>query len=130
MNVREFHLSDHLSIIRLWLGQRGLRLELADELPEVGFIAFERDEPIAAAFLRRVEPNHAQLDGLITNTLSQSALRHEAIDLVVTACIEKAKELKIKQILAFSIDEGTLKRSEKHRFVKLPHTVIALTLGG
>jgi hypothetical protein len=130
MNVRAFHFTDHVSIIRHWLSQRDLRRELADELPEFGFIAFERDEPIAAAFLRRVEPNHAQLDGLITNVLSTSALRHEAIDLVVKANIEKARELRIKQILAFSIDEGTLVRSEKHRFVKLPHTVIVLSLGG
>lgn len=130
MNVRAFHLAEHISIIRHWLSQRDLNIELADELPEIGFICFERDEPIAAAFLRKVEPNHAQLDGLITNVLSRGELRHEAIDLVVRAIIEKAKELKIKQLLAFSVDEGTLKRSEKHRFVKLPHTVIALSLGG
>lgn len=130
MQVRAFHLADHISIIRHWLNQRNLEVRLADELPEIGFIAFDRDEPIACAFLRKVEPIFAQLDGLMTNVTAKSEFRHEAIDAVVTACIEKAKELKLKQLIAFSVDEGTLKRSEKHRFLKLPHTVIALNLGG
>lgn len=130
MNVREFRIVDHISTIRHWLSQRGLSCALADELPELGYIAFERDEPIAAGFIRKVEPHFAQLDGLITNPMALSADRHAAIDLVVSEIIKKSKELKIRQLLAVSVDEGTLERSKKHGFQKLPHTVIALDLGG
>ncbi len=83
---------------------------------------------VAAAFLRKVEGSYGQLDSLISNPVATSEQRHRGIDLVVTQVINKAKDLGITGLIALTKDVGTLMRSEKHGFVALPVTTIALDL--
>lgn len=98
------------------------------DVPDIGFMANFKNRPIAAGFLRQIEGENALFDSLISNPGATSEFRHIAIDMVVNEIVRIARERGIRQILAFSIDEGTLKRAIRHNFVKLPHTVIALDL--
>jgi len=97
-------------------------------LPKIGYIATMNGHPIAAGFLRRVEGGYGQLDTLTSNKFFGSKIRHAGIVKVVDALLEDAKDLKLKGIVAFTVDSGILKRSADLGFKELPHKLIALKL--
>lgn len=95
-------------------------------LPKIGYIAIMGGHPIAAGFLRRVEGGYAQLDTLTSNKFFGSQVRHEGIKLVTDALIEDAKTLKLHGIIAFTTDDGVLKRAKDKNFVVFPHTLFGI----
>lgn len=97
-------------------------------LPKVGYIAFHGTMPVAAGFLRRLEPCYAQIDTLVTAAYCGSVLRHEGVSKVVDALIEEAKSLKIQGLICHTQDKGTLARAEALGFRIVPQTIIALPL--
>jgi hypothetical protein len=48
--------------------------------------------------------------------------------MVVSQVMKTAKDLNLKGLMAYSSDDSTLKRSEKHGFVKIPQTLIIANL--
>jgi len=126
VRVEAFDQDLHAWAMRVLFESRALGEQ---ELTRTGFIAFdEQDEPVAAAFLRQIEGGMGLFDGLISNGHMTADLRDAGLDAVVLALIARARELNITRIMAFSEDEGTLKRSLRHGFVHLKHTTIALKL--
>lgn len=97
-------------------------------LPQYGYLASDSATPIAVGFLRMVEGGYAQLDTLVSNKDLSSDMRHEGITEVVDALMRKAKELKLKGILAFSNDLGVLARATVLGFKIIPQTIIAMPL--
>lgn len=97
-------------------------------LPKCGFVARCDSGPIAVGFLRMVEGGYAQLDTLVSNAEMSSGLRHEGISMVVTELIERAKQLKLKGIIAFTEDHGVLARAAHLGFKLVPQTIISLPL--
>ncbi len=98
-------------------------------LPKIGYIVLRNNYPVAAGFLRRVEGGYAQLDTLTSNPMFGSLIRHQAIELVVNTLLQDAKDLKLRGIVAFSVDHGILNRAHTMGFHTLPHSLIALNLG-
>lgn len=129
MDIVEFE-DKHLDTLRQWLFQRKMRSALADELPKLAYIAILGQEAIAISSLRMIEGGFALIDSLITNPLSKPELRHKAIDLIVEQLIRKAKDLKLKRVIAHTKDQGILERSQKHGFETLPDAFIILDLSG
>lgn len=111
-----------------WLAARGSYLPQESEMPEFGAVAYDDAIPVAAGFIRRVEGNHGQLDGLVTDPDQPGELRSNAIDLVVEELMAMAKAMRIRSLVAFSADTNTLMRSLKHGFVQQPHTMIVADL--
>lgn len=111
-----------------WLTARGKAPVSLSGIPELGLMAENSQGPIAAAFIRRCEGNVGMIDGLVTNPKASSLDRHQAIDLVVQRLLAIAKTLELTRVLAFSTDEGTLRRSEKHGFRKTNYIVISQSL--
>lgn len=101
-----------------------------DTLPEVGFIVKnDRNQPVAAGFLRKLEGGFAQIDTLVSNSECEASERHEAIDLLVNSLISTGKQLGLLGLLAITKDLSILKRAEAIGFSKLEqHTLIALPL--
>lgn len=97
-------------------------------LPKTGFIALMGDQPIAAGFLRRLEPCYAQLDTLVSNAYFGSQIRHQGISLVVDTLIKEAKDLKLEGILALTSDHGTRERAEDLGFHVVDQFVIGISL--
>lgn len=97
-------------------------------LPKVGYIATMNGQPIAAGFLRRVEPCFAQLDTLVSNAYFGSTIRHLGVSSVVDALLNEAKRLKLKGIISLTGDKGTLERAKSLGFHVVDQTVIALSL--
>jgi hypothetical protein len=97
-------------------------------LPKIGYIALIQGQPVAAGFLRKVEGNIvAQLDGLTSNPYFGSIIRHQGISKVVDQLIYDAKALKLKGLIAFTVDKGILERAEAIGFHRAAHSVIALS---
>lgn len=97
-------------------------------LPKCGFIVTLGTQPIAAGFLRRLEPCFAQLDTLVSNAHFGSQIRHMGISLVVDTLISEAKHLKLEGIIALTQDNGTLMRASGLGFHLVEQQVIALPL--
>ena len=123
MQARPFIMSD-LKDIRSWLETRGLDGDLVDDLPEIGMVI----PGVAAGFLRQCEGGYALMDSFVTNPIEHHKTRNDALNSIVTALLEKAKQLKLKSLLAYSTDYFTLERAKKYGFEEAPHSVMALDL--
>lgn len=127
MHIDIYDEAVHGQIIDGWLQARG-KMDIISTLPAIGFVAMDNGDAIAASFLRHVEGGYCLFDGLVTNPAFPPFKRHLGIEAVVKALIARALELKIKKVLGYSLDEGTLKRSLHHGFKLLPHRLIVLDL--
>ncbi len=109
--------------------KREMQRSNVSELPRIGYVCVhEGGEFIAAGFLRRIEGNIGWFDGLISNPEATGVVRNEALDTIVESLVEHAKKLKIKRIIAHTVDESIEVRSKRHKFRSLPHKLIALNL--
>ena len=131
--VRRFNPMFDLDDLNSWLIARSHPEAKIEDLAGIGFICLEErktedDFPVAVAFLRRCEGGFGILDSLATNPDASSKLRHLAIDLTVGRIINKAKSYNMRHLLAWSLDAGTLERSERHGFVQPPHVLITRSL--
>ncbi len=127
LSVRKFELGD-LETVNKWLEQRDHHKISSKDVPLIGFIAHHNWEPIAIGFLRLIEGRNAIFDFIVTNPEALSSYRDLALNLIAEEIIKAAKRRKILRIIAYSVDASTLKRSLRHGFVQLPHTLIALDL--
>lgn len=129
ISVKRYRKTVHEQALAHWFGLRRVAMRNLFELPERGVVAVdEHDKPIAVAFLRAVEGNFAMLDGLTTDPLASSIDRHNAIEAVVDTLIHMAKKYGYSKLVAYSVDDGTLKRAKTHGFEAVPHSVITLDL--
>ena len=97
-------------------------------LPKTGYIVLLNNQPVAAGFLRRVEPCFAQFDTFATSSYFGSQIRHKAINLVIDSLLHDAKTLKLHGIIAFTEDSGILTRAKDMGFHVVNQTLLALPL--
>lgn len=102
--------------------------ELLETLPQIGYVATEGSIVVAAGFLRQVEGNMALLDTLATNKDCSPDMRHEGIAAVVDALISNAKQLELKYFMAFTVDDGIIKRAFDLGFAITNQRLIILDL--
>lgn len=86
-------------------------METPETLPQIGYIATEGSIVVASGFLRQVEGRMALLDTLSTNKDCSPEMRHEGISAVVDALISRANQLELRYFLAFTVDDGIVKRA-------------------
>lgn len=128
LTLKYFDFSD-IGDLNNWLKARGRAPQEVSDLPAVGFVVLSEEIRVAACFLRRCEGGIGIVDGLTTNPDAPSELRHVSIDLVVKAICEEAKQREITQLIAWTVDKGTLERGcLRHGFQKSPHTFMAKDL--
>jgi hypothetical protein len=102
---------------------------LPDSLPKIGFIASDSATHIAVGFLRLMEGNIAQIDSLVSNADLPSEMRHKGISMVVDELIKTSKLLKLKGIMALTVDKSVIMRAEAIGFQVRSHTILSLPLG-
>lgn len=122
--MREFDIAMDMEEMASWYAAHSNPSPKASSLPAIGFIV----PGVAVGFLRRVEGGYGHIDGLISNPSTPSDVRHQAIDAIAHKLLQVAKEEGMEGVLVYSKDESTIVRSEKHGFVKLPHTLLAVDL--
>ncbi len=128
MILVEFDDELHAPLVRGWLKARNLSEDLIENPPVIGLVCFHNEVPIACGFLRQVEGNLGLFDGLCTNPKMTSEVRHHALDFLVSEIINIARSMEMRCIMAWSVDNGTLSRSERHGFQRLKHQMISLNL--
>lgn len=107
----------------------GVSLIEMKTLPKVGYIALlDGKIPIAAGFLRRLEPCFAQIDTLCSNKYYGSIIRHKGIELVVDSLLVDAKALKLKGVFGLTTDKGVLDRAKVLGFHIINETLIGLSI--
>lgn len=126
--IRKFIHNEDLKIINSWLRKRNLPTVPLRDLPEFGFVSCKDGKEIGMAFLRRCEGGLCIFDSMITNPKESLFTRHLSIEMLIDKIKEKASELGNHKIIAFSIDNGTIKRSKKHGFKEQKHVVLSLAL--
>lgn len=124
MTVVEFDKQSHYGSLVECLSARNAYIPGLKEMPKVGYVTYNGEQPVAFAFLRKVEGGFGQIDGLTSNPECSAEDRHQGIDLAVSALLDKAKKLNIFQLMFTSEDAGTIMRSEKYGFKKSPLTVL------
>lgn len=97
-------------------------------LPKIGFIVFLDKTPIAAGFLRRLEPCYAQIDTLVSNKYLGALVRHEGITKIVDALIAEARVLKLEGIIAHTDRLDIIQRAKEIGFHQVQQQIIALPL--
>lgn len=98
-----------------------------ETLPRIGYIAYD-GAIVGMGFLRMVEGGYGQIDTLVSNKNLSSITRHEGINLIVQAILEKAKQLNLLGIVSYTQDESVVKRALSMGFVDTKQTVIAKNL--
>lgn len=128
MEICQFEMQRHYETLLYWLARHKAYLPGHDEMPAIGYMAYDGQQAIACGFLRKVEGGMGQLDGLCTNPEALPSKRHDAIDLVVNRILDEAKALGMRNLLAMSTDKSVLMRSQRHGFKSCPHTLIVVDL--
>jgi hypothetical protein len=125
--IRKVQITD-IFHVRSWLNDRKLPTPKFEDIPKIGFMCLKDGVPIAAAFLRTCEGKVGWFDSLVSNPAVALYTRHLAIEALIDKILLTAKENGFNRVIAFSIDDGTIRRSEKRGFIKQKHTVISLVL--
>ena len=97
-------------------------------LPQIGFLVFEEDKFIGAGFLRKCEGNYGMFDSYVTDPSVPPKLRDQALEMITKNLLCTAKEVGIKYLIAFSVDDNTITRSQRHGFALTPHKLLSQVL--
>lgn len=130
MNLNRYNPSNLPALYQMLLSQKypDIKNINNDTLPAIGYIAHTLGQPVAAGFLRMVEGGFAQIDTLMSNADLPSALRHEALCLVVDQLIADAKQKGIKGLYAHTKSKDVIKRAKLLGFKLLHQKIIVLAL--
>lgn len=128
ITIRPYNNDYYESLIQLHESNDSTLGETPETLPQIGYIATEGANVVAIGFLRRVEGNMALLDTLVTNAECSSEMRHIGISAVVDALISMAKQLELRYFMAFTVDDGIIKRAFDLGFVITNQRLIVLHL--
>lgn len=119
---------EHPQLVLDWLEARGIELHEIP-LPKIGFIVGTTETgPIALGFLRRSEGHLGILEWFITNPSIESALRNDALDLLIVRLISSAKRRKLYKIMGHVQDENALMRAKRHGFSEVSQNIVALSV--
>jgi N-acetylglutamate synthase-like GNAT family acetyltransferase len=114
--------------IALWMELRGLDAQDAQDLPQNGFVCEYDGVATAAGFIRLCEGNYGLIDSYITNPHASAEIRNKALNRLTEHLVHKARELKLKQLFAFTVDYNTKVRGTDYGFQLLPHALLGLGL--
>lgn len=126
--VKRFSKSD-FDILDSWLKKREA-LASIEELPAIGYVAYSLldNNPVAMGFLRQAE-GIGFIEGMATNPDASSADRNEAMDTIMTHLTYFAKRYGMKSLVAYSTDDGIIKRAERLGFKTQSHIMFSKDLG-
>lgn len=113
-----------------WLETRDMDSALIQELPKIGYIVLDGENPIAAGFLRQCEGYNGILDSFISDPTAPAEDRDKAMDLLLNRLINHSKKVGIKLLIGFTVDSFTLSRAKKFGMCATPFTTLVLPLKG
>lgn len=124
MRISQYHPEYDQKHLEAMLRERDLPKSALNELPELGYIFFDGNRPIAAGFLRKCEGEMGIIDSFITSPGEPPELRNKALDILTKRLVHTANKLGISKLLAFSLDQNTIMRGLRHGFEATTHVII------
>lgn len=129
MEIRRFDGIKDIGILKNLLKARNMDVNMAsDQYGVDGYVVYLNITPVAAGFLRKMEGDYGMLDAFITDPVILPEYRDKALDVLMSRLIDLARSQEITKLLAFTTDENTLKRVQKHGFGIVPHTCTVMDL--
>lgn len=121
MLIERYNPSKHYEKLSECLNKRGINYSLVEQdRPELGYtVSNKSGDILCAGFLLKIEGNSMMVESYITNPDYSPTLRDEALDALTHHIVESAKLMKIKRLIAFTEDNNTLLRAQRHGFVHL-----------
>lgn len=114
MKARPYDPKD-FETIKAWGAQWGAEYR-QEQFPKYGFIV----DGLCAYFVYCTDSSICFLENLVKNKDSDMFDAHEALDLVIAACFNKAKELGYKVAYATTPNVFAAKRAREHGATALP----------
>lgn len=128
MIVKEYLPEKHKHILDGWFKTRELPSVESKDLPEIGFISYWEDCPMAAIFMRVADGDFAIIDGLVADPDSPKHIRSKAIDAVVNAVLLFAEKMQVAKVICWTANKRTLMRAKDFGFKEVPGTILAKKL--
>lgn len=119
--------TDNWTLMRV-MKKRDLNPKEVHDFPKLGFLVFEEDKFIGAGFLRKCEGNVGIFDSYLTDPSLPPKLRDQALEMITKNLVHTAKSIGINRLLAFSVDDNTIVRSQRHGFALTNHKVLGQVL--
>lgn len=111
MNIRPYEIHDYMTLFDWWTAHKWTAPAI-DMLPRVGLVV----DDICAGFLYQTDSKIAWLEFIVSNPKSDKYKREEALDLLISSCINQAKDMGFKAIFT-SVKHPKLKeRYVQHGF--------------
>lgn len=119
-----------IRILQKWLEGRNSDVDVNQETLGYGYVVYSLvSGPVAIGFVRDIG-SCGFIEGVTTNPDTSSSERNEAIDTLVSHLLGYARRQGIKKVIGYSLDENIVKRAERHGFIKQPHVMFSIDLGG
>jgi hypothetical protein len=128
--IRRFRFEDDEDLIcylDTWMEERKMPLFYSiNDVPQVGFICFYKEQAVCAIFLRKCEGNVGMVDGLITNPHAGLKIRRKCIDAAVDEILEYARCFGGMKLISFSTNKRIIEIAKSKGFSVLNHQVFSI----
>lgn len=116
MRVATFNKLTHYEIVKKWWAAHEWNVIPPRYLPLHGFIVFDDETPICAAWIYRTDSLFALLEYVVANPEVKGERRAKGLDMLIASAKYKAHELGHKSIFMSTDHELLIKRLKKHGF--------------
>jgi hypothetical protein len=118
MLVRTYRKTDYKTVSNWWNRYDEWQAVPEDFLPETGFVAFDSDGEVAAAFCYKTDSGFALLEWHIANPDTTKEQRADALDSIIERAILWGKANNFKAFFSSVKHPRLIARYEKHGFIK------------
>lgn len=118
MKIRQIQDGDYENILTKWWSEWNWTPPVKDYLPETGFIVYDGETPICAAYLYKTNSKVAWVEWLISNKhYTKKPDRRDAILFLISFMSEFAKNLGYKYITAIASNQHAINIYETLGFI-------------
>ena len=114
--LKQFNSDEHYEILTDWWKKQDWTPVPIDGLSKTGLVAYNEDEPLAAAFLYDTDSAWALLEWIVGNPDSEKKIKREAIGKIIDGLVVFAQLKNKKYIHTVTRHKGLLKIYEDHGF--------------
>lgn len=129
MNIIKFDANKHYRDVASWWDSHNWPIIPLSTLPKVGFVAMDKDDPIAAAWLYQTDSDLSILEWYISDPKSDWKKREEALGDIINAASEFAKENGFKTIFTFCNNKRLIDKLQSNKFQKTENNMTHFVRG-
>lgn len=129
--LKKFSAEEDLAYLVLWAHKRGLEAPNPHYLPGSGIVILDEEgRRICASFLVLTDANFAIISGFASDPDVDKQVRSEALDLLIEALCERARQLGIDVVSGSSNNKALTARWKRHGFQDRESGLTLMMKGG